>query len=94
MREPRRAFGSHAASRVRDSGVGGLESKFGRGLGSPGARERNELVLLAPGVQARLVFRGTQQLGYIGSRSKNWKMEGDKRILIAYHLLESRTGAN
>jgi hypothetical protein len=38
----------YAASRVRDSGVGGLESKFGRGLGSPGARERKELVLLVP----------------------------------------------
>ena len=44
---------------VRDSGCGGLESKFGWGLGHPG-QEGDGLVLLVPGVQAGRVFRGTQ----------------------------------
>ena len=34
---------------VRDSGYGGLESKFGRGPGHPG-QEGDGLVLLVPGV--------------------------------------------
>ena len=42
---------------VRDSGYGGLESKFGRGPGHPG-QESDGLVLLVPGVQAGHVFLG------------------------------------
>ena len=48
-----------APHRVRDSGCGGLESKFGRGPGHPG-QEGDGLVLLVPGVQAGSVFWGTQ----------------------------------
>ena len=42
---------------VRDSGCGGLESKFGRGHGHPG-HESDGLVLLVPGAQAGRVFLG------------------------------------
>ena len=38
---------------------GGLESQFGRGPGHPG-QESDGLVLLVPGVQAGVCFRGTQ----------------------------------
>ena len=38
---------------------GGLESKFGQGPEHP-RHESDGLVLLVPGVQAGLVFRGTQ----------------------------------
>ena len=38
---------------------GGLESKFERGPGHPG-QEGDGLVLLVPGVQAGVCFRGTQ----------------------------------
>ena len=71
-------------------------------------QEWSGLVSFVPRVQARHAFRGTQ-LGYIGSQiaisvrwydlatvehhSKNWKMKDGKIILIAYHLLESSTGA-
>ena len=44
---------------VQDSGCGGLESKFGRGPRHPG-QEGDGLVLLVHGVQAGLVFWGTQ----------------------------------
>ena len=44
---------------VRDSGCGGLESKFGQGPRHPG-QESDESVLLVPGVQAGRVFWGTQ----------------------------------
>ena len=40
---------------VRDSGCGGLESKFGQGPGHPG-QESDGLVLLVPRVQAGRVF--------------------------------------
>ena len=42
---------------VRDSGCGGLESKFGWGPGHPG-QEGDGLVLLVPRVQAGHVFLG------------------------------------
>ena len=44
---------------VRDSGCGGLESKFGRRPRHPGQKS-DGLVLLVPGVQAGRVFRGIQ----------------------------------
>jgi hypothetical protein len=60
------------------------------------------------GIQARHVFRGTQ-LGYIDSqiavsmngidltmiehRSKNWNMEDNKMVLIAFHMLGSSISA-
>ena len=44
---------------VRDSGCGGLESKFGRAPGHPG-QESDGLVLLVLGVQVGRVFWGTQ----------------------------------
>ena len=50
---------------VRDSGCGGLESKFGRGPGHPG-QEGDRLVLLVPGVQAGRVFSG-HPTGHIDS---------------------------
>ena len=66
------------------------------------------MVLLVSGVQTGHVFQDTQ-LGYIGSRiavfvrrydlamvqhrSKNWNIEGDKMVLIAYHMLESSISA-
>ena len=55
-----------APHRVRDSGVGGLESKFGRGPGHPG-QESDGLVLLVPRVQAGCVFSG-HPAGHIDSR--------------------------
>ena len=48
-----------APYRVRDSGCGGLESKFGWGPGHPG-QKGDGLVLFVPGVQAGRVFWGTQ----------------------------------
>ena len=51
---------------VRDSGCGGLESKFGRGPGHPG-QESGGLVLLVPRVQAGRVFLG-HPTGHIDSQ--------------------------
>ena len=45
---------------------GGLESKFGQGLGHPG-QESDGLILLVSGVQAGRVFSG-HPAGHIGSR--------------------------
>ena len=87
---------------------GGLESQFGRGPGHPG-QESDGLVLLVPGVQAGRVFSGYPAGGIdsriaglsgtaclrfsivVRTEDERWKM--DKGNLIAYHLLESSTGA-
>ena len=87
---------------------GGLESQFGWGPGHPG-QESDGLVLLVPWVQAVRVFSGYPAGGIdsrIAGRSgtacfvpstvvrtedERWKIE--KGNLIAYHLLESSTGA-
>ena len=85
---------------------GGLESQFGRGPGHPG-QESDGLVLLVPWVQAGRVFSGYPAGGsdsriagqsgttcFVSStvvRTERWKMK--KGNLIAYHLLESSTGA-
>ena len=51
---------------VRDSGCGGLESKFGQGPRHPG-QESDGLVLLVPGVQAGRVF-----LGHLAKHIDSW----------------------
>ena len=95
-----------AAPEVRDSGVGGLESKFGRGPRHSG-QESDELVLLVPEVQAGRVFSGhlarhidSRITGKSGTaclrfstvvRTKSGK--GEETTLIAQPLLESRAGA-
>ena len=85
---------------------GGLESQFGQGPGHLG-QESDGLVLLVPGVQAGRVFSG-YPAGGIDSRiagksgmaclnsstvvsTQIWNIE--KGNLIAYHMLESTTGA-
>ena len=83
-----------------------MESQFGRGPGHLG-QESDGLVRLVPGVQAGHVFSeypaggvdsriagksGTACLRFsIVVRTERWKV--DKGNLIAYHLLESSTGA-
>ena len=83
-----------------------MESQFGQGPGHPG-QEGDGLVLLVPGVQAGHMFSGypaggidSRIAGRSGTaclrfsivvRTERWKMV--KGNLIAYHLLESSTGA-
>ena len=85
-----------------------MESQFGWGPGHPG-QEGDGLVLLVPGVQARHVFLGYPARGIdsrivglsgtaclqfsivVRTEDERWKMEQGN--LIAYHLLESSTGA-
>ena len=62
---------------------GGLESQFGRGPRHP-RQESDGLVLLVPRLKRGMCFRGTQLGALIRESLGN---------LIAYHLLESSTGA-
>ena len=87
-----------------DLKCGGLESKFGRDL-DPVTGEWWVGPACAWGTSGR-VFWGTQlgtlihellairyDLSTVQQRSKNQKIKDSKMILIAYHLLESSTGA-
>ena len=83
-----------------------MKSQFGQGPGHLG-QEGDGLVLLVLGVQAGHVFSGYPARGInsriarksgtaclwfsIVVRTERWKME--KENLIAYHMLESSTGA-
>ena len=87
---------------------GGLESQFGRGPRHLG-QESDGLVLLVPGVQVGRVFLGYPAGGIdsriagksdtaclrfsivVRTEDERWKMK--RGNLIAYHLLESSTGA-